>query len=53
MNFLPLGGEEKVTSILPVQKGATWEALSFSASSPVPQWNYDSHTWSTRTIWTA
>ncbi|XGU19376.1 trehalose-6-phosphate synthase [Rhodococcus sp. 3Y1] len=32
---------------------ATSEVLSFSASSPVPQWNYDSHTWSTRTIWTA
>ena len=28
MNFLPLAGDEKVTSILPVQKGAAWEALS-------------------------
>ncbi|OGG71706.1 DNA gyrase subunit A [Candidatus Kaiserbacteria bacterium RIFCSPHIGHO2_12_FULL_56_13] len=28
MNFLPLAGDEKVTSILPVSKGATWEALS-------------------------
>jgi DNA gyrase subunit A len=28
MNFLPLAGEERVTSILPVQKGATWDALS-------------------------
>ncbi len=28
MNFLPLAGEEKVTSILPVQKGAAWDALS-------------------------
>ncbi|MBI3572320.1 DNA gyrase subunit A [Candidatus Kaiserbacteria bacterium] len=28
MNFLPLAAEEKVTSILPVTKGAAWEALS-------------------------
>ena len=28
MNFLPLAGEEKVTSILPVPKGAAKEALS-------------------------
>lgn len=28
MNFLPLAGEEKVTSILPVTKGAAWDALS-------------------------
>ncbi len=28
MNFLPLAGEERVTSILPVQKGAAWDALS-------------------------
>ncbi|HEX8947238.1 MAG TPA: DNA gyrase subunit A [Candidatus Paceibacterota bacterium] len=28
MNFLPLAGDEKVTSILPVQKGAAWDALS-------------------------
>jgi DNA gyrase subunit A len=28
MNFLPLAGEERVTSILPVQKGALWDALS-------------------------
>ncbi|MGH7175205.1 MAG: DNA gyrase C-terminal beta-propeller domain-containing protein, partial [Minisyncoccia bacterium] len=28
MNFLPLAGEEKVTSILPVPKGAAREALS-------------------------
>lgn len=28
MNFLPLAGEENVTSILPVQKGAAWDALS-------------------------
>lgn len=28
MNFLPLAGDEKVTSILPVMKGAAWDALS-------------------------
>jgi len=28
MNFLPLAGDEKVTSILPVQKGAEWDTLS-------------------------
>ncbi len=28
MNFLPLAPEEKVTSILPVTKGAAWDALS-------------------------
>ncbi len=28
MNFLPLASDEKVTSILPVQKGAKWEAYS-------------------------
>ncbi|HUQ30210.1 MAG TPA: DNA gyrase subunit A, partial [Candidatus Paceibacterota bacterium] len=28
MNFLPLAGDEKVTSILTVQKGAAWDALS-------------------------
>ncbi len=28
MNFLPLAGDEKVTSILPVQKGAAWDAYS-------------------------
>ncbi len=28
MNFLPLATDEKVTSILPVMKGATWDALS-------------------------
>ncbi len=28
MNFLPLAGDEKVTSVLPVMKGAAWDALS-------------------------
>ncbi len=30
MNFLPLAADEKVTSILPVQKGAAWAALSIA-----------------------